>query len=122
MLICFLQGPIVTSIRALLTPHPMRELRVKVSFSDYCYQKNVLCFFGSIYYFIALVVAKQHCLDMLLIFISELHFHQLYSGFAGITVTQLHDWSNILTLILKYIFLLNVIMSCSFDDQMIIIE
>lgn len=32
MVIFSFQGPIVTVIRALLTPHPMKELRVKVSF------------------------------------------------------------------------------------------
>jgi len=32
IVVCGLQGPIVTQIRALLTPHPMRELRVKGSY------------------------------------------------------------------------------------------
>ncbi|KAL8487024.1 hypothetical protein ACS0TY_023646 [Phlomoides rotata] len=35
IVVCGLQGPIVTSIRALLTPHPMRELRVKGTYLHY---------------------------------------------------------------------------------------
>ncbi|KAL8540311.1 hypothetical protein ACS0TY_001783 [Phlomoides rotata] len=38
IVVCGLQGPIVTNIRALLTPHPMRELQVK---GTYLYYKEI---------------------------------------------------------------------------------
>ena len=50
----FVQGPVVTSIRALLTPHPMRELRVKVkllTLSVYYYLKNWHWYDGQNYCF-----------------------------------------------------------------------
>ncbi|KAL6500664.1 hypothetical protein OROHE_025461 [Orobanche hederae] len=40
IIVCGMQGPVVTSIRALLTPHPMRELRVKLL--NYYYWKKSL--------------------------------------------------------------------------------
>ncbi|KAG6408498.1 hypothetical protein SASPL_131511 [Salvia splendens] len=38
IVVCGMQGPVVTSIRALLTPHPMRELRVK---GTYLHNKEI---------------------------------------------------------------------------------
>ncbi|KAF0926688.1 hypothetical protein E2562_027125 [Oryza meyeriana var. granulata] len=35
MVVCGMQGPIVTTVRALLTPHPMRELRVKGTYQHH---------------------------------------------------------------------------------------
>jgi translation initiation factor 5B len=39
IVVCGLDGPIATNIRALLTPHPMRELRVK---TPYQHHKEVI--------------------------------------------------------------------------------
>ncbi|KAG2617043.1 eukaryotic translation initiation factor 5B-like [Panicum virgatum] len=38
IVVCGMQGPIVTTVRALLTPHPMRELRVK---GNYLHHKEI---------------------------------------------------------------------------------
>ena len=43
IVICGLNGPIVTNIRALLTPQPMREMRVK---SEYVHHKEVTAALG----------------------------------------------------------------------------
>lgn len=43
IVVCGLQGPIVTSIRALLTPPPMKEIRVK---SEYVHHKEIKAAMG----------------------------------------------------------------------------
>ncbi|KAK7823783.1 eukaryotic translation initiation factor 5b [Quercus suber] len=43
IVVCGMQGPIVTSIRALLTPHPMKELRVK---GTYIHHKEIKAAMG----------------------------------------------------------------------------
>ena len=41
--VCGLQGPIVTTVRTLLTPHPMKELRVK---NEYLHHKKIQASMG----------------------------------------------------------------------------
>ncbi|KAG1764978.1 hypothetical protein EV702DRAFT_1213924 [Suillus placidus] len=45
MIVCGLNGPIVTQVRALLTPQPLRELRIKAS-SAYVHHKEVKAALG----------------------------------------------------------------------------
>ncbi|KAH9950143.1 hypothetical protein B0H21DRAFT_889299 [Amylocystis lapponica] len=46
IVVCGLNGPIVTQVRALLTPQPLRELRIKACFSAYVHHKEVKAALG----------------------------------------------------------------------------